>query len=61
MCKRFVPIFLLFFFLLPLTAQAIEVGDTIPSFAGTDMNGKSIDLSKIIGKQPVLLVFWASW
>ncbi len=61
MFKRFAPIFLIFFLCLPLTANALGVGDTIYSFSGTDMNGKPVDLSKVIGKQPVMLIFWASW
>jgi peroxiredoxin len=61
MVKHFAQILLLFFLLLPLTVQAIEVGDTIPTFAGIDMNGKPVDLANVIGKQPVMLVFWASW
>lgn len=61
MFKRFAPFFLLFFFFLPLTVHAIEVGDIIPSFAGTGMDGKRVDLSTVIGKQPIMLVFWASW
>ncbi len=61
MYKRFFPFFLALFLCLPLTANALGVGDTITSFSGTDMNGKPVDLAKVIGKQPVMLVFWASW
>ncbi len=59
--KRVAPFFLLFFLFLPLTASAVEVGDTIPSFSGTDLDGNPLDLATIIGKQPLMLVFWASW
>jgi len=61
MSKRFAPFFLLLFLFLPLTVHAIGVGDIIPSFTGTDMDGKPIDLATVIGKEPVMLVFWASW
>ena len=59
---KYVASFFLFFCLyLPLTATAIEIGDTIPSFSGTDMDGNPVDLGAMIGEQPVMLIFWASW
>lgn len=61
MFKRCAPFLLLLFLFLPLTASALEVGDTLPSFSGTDMDGKPVDLAAVIGKQPVMLIFWASW
>ncbi len=61
MYKRFFPFFLAFFLFLPLTANALGVGDTITSFSGTDLDGKPVDLAKVIGNQPVMLIFWASW
>lgn len=61
MYKRFFPFFLAFLLFLPMTANALRTGDTLPSFSGTDLDGKPVDLAQVIGKQPVLLVFWASW
>lgn len=55
------PFFLLFSLLLPMVAGAINVGDTLLGFGGTDVQGKPVDLNTAIGTQPVLLVFWASW
>ncbi len=49
------------FLLLPISALAIGQGDPLPSFTGTDMDGKKIDMATVIGKKPVMLVFWASW
>jgi len=61
MLKRCLLFALLFFLALPMTASALGVGDKAPSFSGTELYGKSVDLGKILGKQPVMLVFWASW
>ncbi|BCO10473.1 hypothetical protein GF1_28490 [Desulfolithobacter dissulfuricans] len=64
MLRRSIPfLFLsLCFLLLPLTASgAIKVGDTVAPFTGTDMNGRQVDLGQVIGKQPIMLIFWASW
>jgi peroxiredoxin len=60
MFKRTMLLFL-FLFLLPITASAIDIGDTIPSFSGTDMDGNPVNMDMIIGKQPAMLTFWASW
>ncbi|WP_457574482.1 TlpA family protein disulfide reductase [Desulfolithobacter sp.] len=62
MRTRHIPFFLLCFLLLPLTASgAMKVGDTIAPFAGIDMNGRQVDLGQVIGKAPIMLIFWASW
>ncbi|HEB69808.1 MAG TPA: TlpA family protein disulfide reductase [Desulfobulbus sp.] len=61
MYKRFFPLVLIFCLVLPFTANALGVGDTIPSFSGTDLDGKPVDMAQVIGKQPVMLIFWASW
>lgn len=47
--------------LLPLSAQAVGKGDDMISFTVKDMDGRSVKMDKIIGKNPVMLVFWASW
>ena len=47
--------------LLPLSALALDQGESLIPFAAKDMDGNTIDLSTVIGKQPVMLVFWASW
>ena len=61
MFKPFVSVVLFCFLFLPITAGAVDIGDTLLPFAGTDMKGNPVDLTKVIGKQPVMLVFWASW
>lgn len=61
MSKRLLPFFVFCLMFFPLTAGAINPGGTLTPFTGTDLNGKPVDLGKIIGKQPVMLVFWASW
>lgn len=42
-------------------AGAQLVGEEAPQFQAADLEGKSIDLGAVLGKQPVLLAFWASW
>ena len=46
-----------------LAAQDIglPVGTTAPSVAVQDLDGKTFDLGRFVGKQPVLLEFWATW
>jgi len=47
--------------LLPVSALALNQGEKLLPFTGQDMNGKTIDISAVIGKKPVMLIFWASW
>nr|WP_320011053.1 TlpA disulfide reductase family protein [uncultured Desulfobulbus sp.] len=47
--------------LLPASLWAVQEGQQLIPFQGTDLNGNPIDLTKTIGSKPVLLVFWASW
>lgn len=55
-------IFLLAFLLFsPAFASAIQLGEKLQPFKQKDLNGNVIDMSTIIGKKPVMLVFWASW
>jgi thiol-disulfide isomerase/thioredoxin len=48
-----------------LAAQADQVGLPLGTVATPvsveDLNGQAVDLSRYIGKQPVLLEFWATW
>jgi peroxiredoxin len=48
-------------FLFPLSLEAAQVGEQMPSFSITTLDGKVIDSSTIIGKKPVFLIFWATW
>jgi thiol-disulfide isomerase/thioredoxin len=50
--------------LAPLQAQdeaGIAVGDQLSPLVIHDLGGKDVDLGTFIGKQPVLIEFWASW
>ncbi len=47
--------------LSPMALQAVEVGEKMPSFSITTLNGEVIDSKDIVGKKPVLFVFWATW
>jgi thiol-disulfide isomerase/thioredoxin len=46
-----------------LAAQesGISVGSKAPAVTVNDLEGKPVDLGQYIGKQPVLLEFWATW
>ena len=46
-----------------LSAQesGILVGSKAPAVMVNDLEGKPVDLGRYIGKQPVLLEFWATW
>ena len=59
--KHLVILVLLLFFLSPSLALALSRGQKISLFSSTDLNGKTIDMRQLVGKKPVMLVFWASW
>ncbi len=61
MKKYFVLICCVLTLALPVAVLATDVGDQLPAFTGEDMDGKPVDLGAVIGKKPVMLVFWASW
>jgi len=46
-----------------LSAQdlGIEVGSAGPAAAVETLDGKATNLSEYVGKQPVLMEFWATW
>jgi thiol-disulfide isomerase/thioredoxin len=39
----------------------IDVGAAAPAVTVNALDGKTVDLSKYIGKTPVLIEFWATW
>jgi peroxiredoxin len=39
----------------------IKVGDKAPSGILETLDGKKVDIGSYIGKQPVLIQFWATW
>ncbi|HEX9606578.1 MAG TPA: TlpA disulfide reductase family protein [Gemmatimonadaceae bacterium] len=47
----------------PATAQdlGIEVGAQAPAVTVQSLDGKQVDLSRYIGKTPMLIEFWATW
>lgn len=62
MVRKFFMMICCFFMLFtPVAVFATEVGDQLPPFSGKDMEGKTVDLGTVIGKKPVMLIFWASW
>ena len=53
-------LFLTLLLLLPNVMAAAPSQSLIP-FKGTDLNGQPYDLQALIGRKPVVLIFWASW
>ena len=47
----------------PAMAQdlGIEVGARAPSVTVQSLDGKQVDLSRYVGKTPMLIEFWATW
>jgi thiol-disulfide isomerase/thioredoxin len=41
--------------------SGIPVGTKAPAVKVNDLDGKPVDLGQYLGKQPVLLEFWATW
>jgi len=39
----------------------LPLGTQAPAVTVVDLDGKSVDLGQYVGKQPVLLEFWATW
>ena len=39
----------------------LPIGTKAPAVAVEDLDGKPVDLGRYVGKQPVLLEFWATW
>ncbi len=39
----------------------LPIGTKAPAVAVEDLDGKPVDLGAYLGKQPVLLEFWATW
>jgi len=39
----------------------LPIGTRAPAVVVADLDGKSVDLGSYVGKQPVLLEFWATW
>lgn len=47
----------------PLLGQesSVGVGSKAPAVSVHDLDGKSVDLGRYIGKKPLFLEFWATW
>ena len=41
--------------------SGIEIGAKAPAAAVETLDGKRVDLAQYVGKQPVLIEFWATW
>jgi Thiol-disulfide isomerase and thioredoxins len=46
---------------LPAQDMGIDVGKRPPAASVQTLDGKKLDLSRYIGKGPVLIEFWATW
>ena len=41
--------------------EGVRVGSVAPAVTVPDLDGRPFDLGQYLGKQPVLLEFWATW
>ena len=57
------PVLLVLLHAAPSSAQesGIAIGSKAPTGILKDVNGVTVDLSKVIGTKPVVLEFWATW
>jgi peroxiredoxin len=46
---------------LPAQDIGLPIGTTAPAVTLEDLDGKPVDLGRAVGKQPMLLEFWATW
>lgn len=59
---RILSVLLLLFVFSPFNTYAANVGDAVPDFSATTLDGKKISYSADLkGKKPVYLIFWATW
>ncbi|MBQ31551.1 MAG: hypothetical protein CL923_03225 [Deltaproteobacteria bacterium] len=62
MKRQIVGLALVLSVLSPLEVLAeFQLGEKIWPVALEDVDGQTIDLEPMIGKQPLLIMFWASW
>ena len=62
--KKYLTAFLACLVLTALTAAAVPAksnGNRLVPFTAQAISGETVDLEKIMNKQPVMLFFWASW
>ncbi len=59
--KGFMAIALLLILAWPGSGFAASVGDASPEFAFKGLDGTEYRSDAIIGKKPLMLVFWATW
>jgi peroxiredoxin len=59
--RKYLWLLVLGMFFLPVALQAAQVGEVMPSFSLTTLDGKVIESSDLIGNNPTFLVFWATW
>ena len=63
--QRAVSLVALFALLVPVALSGqdvgLPVGTRAPIVTVEDLDGKPVDLGRYIGRQPVLLEFWATW
>ena len=54
-------ILLLSFLFASLSPATARGEDRLLPFKGMSLAGKPLDMEQVIGKRPVMLIFWASW
>ena len=59
--ERFAIVVLLFILAYPIDGFAASVEDISPEFVLNGIDGTKYHSDRIIGKNPLMLVFWATW
>lgn len=59
--KKTLPLVLILTLTGSFAFGAVGVGDAIPSFEATTLNGQRISSGELKNNSPMLLIFWASW
>jgi hypothetical protein len=50
------------FFIWASDSRAIDIGDSAPDFQGVTIDGKEVSYYKDVkGREPLYLIFWATW
>ncbi len=58
---KLIIILLLVLTIRPVSAHALAVGDKVPDYSFSTLDGGRVDAADISGTNAVMMVFWATW
>lgn len=59
--QRFFTILLFILTVWPVSSHALSVGEKAPEYSIATLNGDKLSSADTSGKNPVMMVFWATW